>query len=137
MPSLTGIIETCLYVADLAKSTDFYQRVFGLEKMVGDDRLTALSVADKHVLLLFLQGGTTEPIRLAGGVIPPHDGSGQTHFAFSCTAEELPKWEAHLATHNIPIESRVHWERGGESIYLRDPDQHLIEIATPGIWPIY
>ncbi len=137
MPQLTGIIETALYVTDMARAEEFYQRVFGLQKMVGDDRFCALSVADKHVLLLFLQGGTNEPINLPGGVIPPHDGSGQLHIAFSCTAQQLPEWEAHLLAQNVPIESRVHWERGGTSIYFRDPDQNLIEIATPGIWPIY
>ena len=137
MPQLSGIIETALYVADMARAEEFYQRIFGVKKMVGDNRFCALSVADKHVLLLFLQGGTTEPINLPGGVIPPHDGSGQLHMAFSCTAEELPKWEARLAAQQVPIESRVHWERGGTSIYFRDLDQNLIEIVTPGIWPIY
>ncbi len=137
MPGLTGIIETALYVREMRRAENFYQGVFGLRKMVGDERFCALSVAEKHVLLLFLQGGTTESIALPGGTIPPHDGSGQLHMAFSCTAEELPRWEAHLAACEVPIESRVHWERGGVSIYLRDPDENLIEIATPGIWSIY
>jgi hypothetical protein len=35
------------------------------------------------------------------------------------------------------MESRVKWEAGGESIYFRDPDEHLVELATPGIWPNY
>src|SRR5690349_20060701 len=126
MPELTGIIETCLYVADLARATEFYERVFGLRRIAGDDRFTALSVAGKHVLLLFLQGGTTQPMQLPGGVIPPHDGSGELHFAFSCVAEELPKWEAHLASHKITIEGRVEWKRGGISIYFRYPDGHLV-----------
>ncbi len=137
MPQLTGIIETALYVSDMARAEGFFQRVFGVRKMVGDDRFCALSVADKQVLLLFLHGGTTKPVLLPGGVIPPHDGNGQMHMAFSCAAEELPKWESHLASQKVPIESRVHWERGGTSIYLRDPDQNLIEIVTPGVWPIY
>ena len=35
------------------------------------------------------------------------------------------------------IEGRTDWPRGGRSIYFRDPDGHLGELATPGIWPIY
>ncbi|MEP7038442.1 MAG: glyoxalase, partial [Acidobacteriota bacterium] len=35
------------------------------------------------------------------------------------------------------IESKVKWERGGTSIYFRDPDKHLLELATPGLWTIY
>lgn len=137
MPQLTGVLETSLYVSDLQRAATFYERIFGLRPMAGDDRFCAYPVAGKQVLLLFVRGGTTESVPLAGGDIPPHDGSGQYHMAFSCAAEELPKWEAHLAANSVPIESTVHWERGGTSIYFRDPDENLIEIATPGIWPIY
>ena len=48
-----------------------------------------------------------------------------------------PAWEAALAAHGIPIESRVRWSRGGESIYFRDPDGHSVELATPGVWATY
>jgi catechol 2,3-dioxygenase-like lactoylglutathione lyase family enzyme len=27
--------------------------------------------------------------------------------------------------------------RGGQSIYFRDPDDLLVELATPGIWEAY
>src|SRR6266702_2021059 len=27
--------------------------------------------------------------------------------------------------------------RGGSSIYFRDPDNHSVELATPGLWSIY
>ena len=37
----------------------------------------------------------------------------------------------------IAIEEKKKWERGGQSLYYRDPDRHLIELATPGTWSIY
>ncbi len=137
MPEITGILETAMYVSDIARAARFYEGLFGLKLMRGDERFRAYDVCGRQVLLLFLHGGTTKPMALAGGVIPPHDGTGQYHMAFSCTAAELPKWEAKLAAMNIPIEGRVKWEMGGTSIYFRDPDQNLIEIVTPGIWPNY
>src|SRR5258708_6737355 len=116
MPEITGILETSLYVADLARSATFYEKVLGLARMFEDDRLTAMSVAGKQVLLLFKRGASKQPVSIPAGEMPPHDGSGQNHLAFSCTAEELPKWEAKLATEKVAIESRIHWERGGTSI---------------------
>jgi catechol 2,3-dioxygenase-like lactoylglutathione lyase family enzyme len=137
MPEITGILETGLYVADVGRSSDFYQSLFGFEVMVQDERFCALNVAGKNVLLLFRHGGTLAPTPVPGGLIPPHDGSGQLHFAFSIPAAALPAWEERLAAHNTAIESKVGWPRGGISIYFRDPDSHLVELATPGLWPIY
>ena len=86
------------------------------------------------MLLLFQRGGTTRPVPLPFGVIPPHDGAGNLHFAFSIPERELPAWEARLAELRIAIESRVRWPRGATSLYFRDPDGHLVELATPGLW---
>ncbi|HEY2882163.1 MAG TPA: VOC family protein [Pirellulales bacterium] len=137
MPTMNGILETSLYVADVERSARFYETLFQFKRMFQDDRLCAMSVEGKQVLLIFKHGASTEPIAVDSGVMPPHDGSGQTHIAFSCTAAELPRWELHLAEHQVPIESRIHWPRGGTSIYFRDPDEHLLELITPGVWPIY
>jgi catechol 2,3-dioxygenase-like lactoylglutathione lyase family enzyme len=137
MPRITGVLETSLYISDLLRAARFYEEVLGFQRMFSDDRLCALAVSDKQVLLLFKLGASIEETHLAGGVMPPHDGSGQLHLAFSCTADELPAWEKQLHSHGVPVESRIRWERGGASIYFRDPDENLIELATPGIWPIY
>jgi len=32
------------------------------------------------------------------------------------------------------LEQQVAWPRGGTSLYFRDPDRHLVELATPGLW---
>lgn len=137
MLRVAGILETCLYVADVEHSARFYERLFGFRRMLSNERICAFAAGEHDVLILFLQGGTAQPVQLAGGVLPPHDGSGQSHFAFAIRTEDLPAWEKHLAENGVPIESRVHWESGGESLYFRDPDGHLAELATPGIWPNY
>jgi catechol 2,3-dioxygenase-like lactoylglutathione lyase family enzyme len=137
MPTLTGVLETSLYVDDLDRSSRFYEEVFALTQMFGDDRLRAYCVADRSVLLLFKRGASNRVTQLPFGTLGSHDGHGPLHFAFSIPADELAAWEEHLSLHKIEIENRIHWPRGGTSLYFRDPDNHLVELATPGIWMIY
>ena len=137
MPRITGVLETCIHVENLARSAHFYETLFGFRRLGSDERFCAFEVAGRDVLILFLRGGTSEPVTLPGGIIPPHDGSGQLHFAFAIPAADLLAWEQQLSEAGIKIESRVKWPRGGESIYFRDPDNHLVELATSGIWAIY
>jgi catechol 2,3-dioxygenase-like lactoylglutathione lyase family enzyme len=137
MPKLTDLKETALYVEELDRAYAFYRDVLGLDTLVKEERFCALDVAGKHVLLLFVKGSSVETTQLPGGTIPPHDASGQIHAAFSIDASELPGWEAHLESKDVPVLGRVVWPRGGTSIYFRDPDGHLLEILTPGVWSTY
>ena len=137
MPQLSGVLETAVYVEDVNRSIHFYQEVMQFKKLVSDERFCALQAAQQQVLLLFKKGASTQPIVIEGGTIPPHDGSGQTHLAFAISAQELEAWERWFEQHQVAIESKVRWERGGQSIYFRDPDGHLLELVTPGCWAIY
>jgi catechol 2,3-dioxygenase-like lactoylglutathione lyase family enzyme len=137
MPEVSGLLETSLYVDDVGRASEFYARVFGFEIMIQDQRFCAMSVAAKQVLLLFQKGSSTSVTVVPGGNIPPHDGAGELHLAFSVPAEALPAWEARLMEKGVLVESKVAWPRGGHSIYFRDPDRNLVELITPGCWPIY
>ena len=134
---VTGILETALHVGDLEAAIAFYQRLFGFEVMARDNRFCAFNVAGRDVLLLFKRGASIRPMPVPGGVIPPHDGQGRLHTAFSIPAADLPGWEKRLADQGIAIESTVTWPERGRSLYFRDLDGHLLELATPGIWPNY
>ena len=134
---INGIVETALDVDDVTRSSEFYERLFGLRRIAGDNRFCAFAVPGNAVLLLFRKGGTPERVATPGGMIPPHDGSGRMHFAFKISAESLEACEQELAAHGVAIESKVHWPRGGVSLYFRDPDQHLVELITPGCWEVY
>ncbi|MBB3142342.1 VOC family protein [Halomonas organivorans] len=139
MPELNGVLETALYVEDMARAQTFFEGVMGLTPFTADHRFTAFDAGAGSVLLLFLRGETLETVVLPGdmGTIPPHDGSGRVHMAFAIAASDLAAWEAQLRDHGVDIEGRTHWPRGGESLYFRDPDGHLLELATPGVWPSY
>ncbi|MNE78362.1 fosfomycin resistance protein FosB [compost metagenome] len=105
--------------------------------MVANERFRAYNVGEQSVLLLFIEGDSLKGAHYPEGYIPPHDGNGPLHIGLAVAKEQLPHWERHLAAHNIEIEGRMTWEHGGESIYFRDPDGHLLELVTPGIWANY
>jgi len=137
MPHLNGVLETALYVDDLARAARFYENVLGLTALASDARFRAYDVGGRSVLLVFQRGATLETVRLPGGTIPPHDGHGPLHIAFAIDAADLGSWEERLGRYNIAIEGRTVWPRGGQSLYIRDPDGHLLEFATPGLWATY
>jgi catechol-2,3-dioxygenase len=134
-PAIRRIVETCLYVADVDRAAAWYHSVFGFRLIFAQkDRLRALQVADDQVLLLFKEKATLKPLMAAGGVIPPHDGSGPMHIAFAMQTEEAELWEAHLASHKIAVESRVRWGENDRSLYFRDPDGHAVELISADHW---
>jgi catechol 2,3-dioxygenase-like lactoylglutathione lyase family enzyme len=137
VPRIQGVVETCIYSRDLPRSIRFYRDRLGLRLLESLDRLCAFAAGDHHVLLIFLSGGSVQPVQMPGGLIPPHDGSGQSHFAFAISKEDLLAWKCQLLAHDIAIESEVDWPAGGKSVYFRDPDENLVELATPGIWEVY
>lgn len=139
VPPIRGVVETILYTEDLPRATAFYQQVLGLRPMRTDgDRFQAFDAGAGRVLLLFRRGGTLEPQPVpTGGMIPPHDGHGPVHIAFGIDAADYATWCDRMRSRAVAIESETRWERGGRSVYFRDPDGHLVELATPGIWPNY
>jgi catechol 2,3-dioxygenase-like lactoylglutathione lyase family enzyme len=93
---VNGIPETAVYVTDPAVTAAFYRRLFGFGTLLESERLVALEVAGKNVLLLFRRGATGEPFDTGGGVIPSHAGVPPTHFAFSIAAEDVEPWAEKL-----------------------------------------
>ena len=130
------MLETALDCDDLPRSAAFYQALMNVTPMLETERLVAIDAGEGTVLLLF-QKGTASSVALPGGLVPAHESGGSGHFAFAIDAADLAAWEARLAELRIAIESRVTWERGGVSLYFRDPDARLVELATPGLWPSY
>lgn len=131
---VNGILESALYFDDLEEAANFYKNLFELETLIQSERLIALNIADKQVLLLFKKESSLSPVTLpGGGIIPPHDGSGPVHLAFSIDFDSYNDWLTRLADLHIETESTVDFN-DGRSIYFRDPGNHLVELATPGIW---
>lgn len=137
MPTIRDVVETALYVDDVRRAADFYLEVLGLPVLVQDERFCAMDVNGRHVLLLFLRGASIDGAELPGGSIPPHDGNGPIHAGFAIDAGDIEAWRAKLNGHGVAILSEMDWPRGGRSLYFRDPDGHLLELLTPGVWATY
>ena len=136
-PPLEHVLETALYVDDLARARAFYVDVLGCAPLLDTPRLLALAVSGASVLLLFQRGATHAALETPGGTVPGHGAEGVQHLAFAVAREDVEAWRARLEAAGVPIESRVTWPRGGESLYVRDPDGHSVELLTRGLWAIY
>ena len=128
---LTGLHHITLISGDLERSIAFYRDTLGLgivrDTPSDDDPDT------RHVWFGAVDGtpgrliSIMEYPQLPAGVV----GTGSTqHFALAVeSAEELDAWRDYLRGQGV--EATDVFERGGfRSIYLRDPDGHIIEIAT-------
>ena len=137
MPKIDGLLETALYVDDMARSVAFFREVMGLAPMLETDRLTAFDAGRQGVLLLFLRGASVADMPGPGGVVPGHDGQGPLHMAFAIPKGSYDEWHRHLVAAKVRIRGEMRWPRGGRSLYFEDPDGHVLEVATPGLWPNY
>ena len=133
-PSIDGLLETSLYARDLEVTAGFYRDLFGFRTLVDSPRLVAFEVAERSVLLVFRAGSTEDDVVEARGRIPGHDGRGRLHLALSIGSGDLEAWRKRLAERGVEVAGEYRWPRGGVSLYFRDPDGALVELATPGLW---
>src|SRR5271165_650630 len=131
---IEGLLETSLHARDLERTAAFYRELFGFKTLVDTPRLVAFEIAARSVLLVFQAGATEEDVVDARGKIPGHDGGGGSHLALSIAKGDLDAWRKRLLERGIEIVGEYRWPRGGVSLYIRDPDGALVELATPGLW---
>ena len=136
-PPIAGVLETAVYVEDLARAHAFYGGILGLERVLDTPRMLTYAVASAQVLLVFRRGVTRDDAASPGGTVPGHHSEGPAHFAFAIAAADYGGWKAHLAREGVAILSEVEWPKGGRSLYFNDPDGNVLEMATPGLWPNY
>jgi catechol 2,3-dioxygenase-like lactoylglutathione lyase family enzyme len=131
----SAILESALYVTDIASAEAFYRDVIGLERIAWVEGRHVFFRCGQSVLLLFdAQATRVPPPPDARLPVPPHGTAGEGHLCFSATAEEIGEWKTALEKHGIAVEADFEWPSGGRSIYFRDPSGNSIEFAEPRIW---
>jgi catechol 2,3-dioxygenase-like lactoylglutathione lyase family enzyme len=130
-PTTDGLLESSLYVSDVGRSVRFYQDLFGFRVISEFGARGCAMHAGPHQVLLLFKKGASRAIR------SPHDGDGELHVAFAIPSAELASWESWLEGKSVAVEEKRAWDSGGWSLYFRDPDRHLVELATPGTWSVY
>lgn len=128
---LLGLHHVTAICADLERTTAFYRDVLGLalvRETHNDDDPDARhfwfgdAQATAGTLVSFMEYPQMDEGRV---------GTGSTHhFAFAVgSAEEQEAWRDYLRSHGVECTDVL--DRSGlRSIYLRDPDGHVVEITT-------
>jgi catechol 2,3-dioxygenase-like lactoylglutathione lyase family enzyme len=131
----SAILESALYVTDLAAAEAFYGGVLGLERIAGVEGRHVFFRCGQGVLLLFNAEATKQPPTAGARLpVPPHGTTGHGHLCFSASADEIARWKAHLTGKGVAVEADFEWPGGGRSIYFRDPSGNSLEFAEPKIW---
>jgi catechol-2,3-dioxygenase len=132
---INKVIETCIYSSDLESMKKFYVDILGLSVIQEEgDKLIFLK-AGKSMLLIF------DPLRTSinndklpthGAMTPPSS----VHFAMEIEEQEYQLCKKLLVLNGIAIEKEVIWNSNTKSLYFRDPAGNLVELITPGGWPV-
>lgn len=129
MPKLKSLDHLVLTVASIDATSAFYEIVLGM-------KVDQFSAADGTTRTALSFGDQKINLHQAGSEFAPHamhPTSGSSDLCF-LTDTPIPEWIAHLATLDVPIEQGPIKRTGATgpilSIYIRDPDDNLIEVAT-------
>ena len=132
---INKVIETCIYSSDLRSMKKFYVGILGLSIIHEEEDKLIFLKAGKSVLLIF------DPLRTSinndrlpthGAITPPSS----IHFAMEIEEQEYQPCKELLVRNGIAIEKEVKWNSNTKSLYFRDPADNLVELITPGGWPV-
>jgi catechol 2,3-dioxygenase-like lactoylglutathione lyase family enzyme len=123
---MATIDHVILKVSDLSRSIDFYTRVMGFELAGHDGPFAVIRVGPSFVIQLAPWGATS-----------------QDHLAFALDGDEFGRAFSRIKEAGVPYGDtfdRVGTNTGpgketgargpGPTVYLYDPDKHLLEIRT-------
>lgn len=132
---INKIVETCIYSQDLHGMKEFYVNIIGLSLVEEEEGKFVFLKAGKNMLLVFCPDRT----RINNDALPTHGVSAppsSIHFAMEIEDKDYLKWRERITNNHIKIEKEVRWKEKSRSLYFRDPAGNLVELITPGEWPV-
>jgi catechol-2,3-dioxygenase len=133
--NINKVIETCIYSSDLESMKKFYVDILGLLPIEEERHKLIFLKAGKSMLLIFNPARTSvnnSRLPTHGAMSPPSS----IHFAMEIKEQDYQDWKKLLLMNSISIEKEVDWKNNAKSLYFRDPAGNLIELITPGGWPV-
>jgi catechol 2,3-dioxygenase-like lactoylglutathione lyase family enzyme len=125
-PRTLGFYEVALEVSDLAAAERFYCDGLGLEEIDrwGDPRPAFwVRLGREGFLGLWTQDAGGEKALFGGR------GGEHVHLAIRVRPGDLAAMKEHLAAVGIPLAGETTFGNGNTALYVRDQDDHLIEIT--------
>ena len=128
-PTVSALDHLVLTVADMAATLRFYTQAMGMTA----ETFRPADGSCRHALRFGTQKINLHPAAAPFEPRAAHPGPGTADLCF-LTETPLADWQAHLAAHGVAIEAGPVARTGATgpilSLYIRDPDGNLIEIAT-------
>lgn len=128
-PRVAALDHLVLTVADLPATRAFYEDVLGM-------RAARFEAADGTTRWALFFGAQKINLHVAGAEFAPgaaRPGPGTADLCF-LSDQPLEAWQAHLAHRGVAVEQGPVPRSGAtgpiRSLYLRDPDGNLIEVAN-------
>src|SRR5688572_22885039 len=132
---INKVVETCIYSSDLESMKRFYAGILGLPVVQEEKNKLVFLQAGKSMLLIFDPARTSadnDRLPTHGAQTPP----ASIHFAMEIKENDYQSWKELLARNEIAVEKEVDWKGRSRSLYFRDPAGNLVELITPGEWPV-
>ena len=132
---INKVVETCIYSSDLGSMKRFYVGILGLPLVQEEEGKFIFLQAGKSMLLVFNPAKTSvdnDRLPTHGAQSPP----ASVHFALEIKEKDYQRWKELLANNGITMEKEVDWKGDNRSLYFRDPAGNLVELITPGEWPV-
>ncbi len=127
-PSIKGLGEIALRVADLDAMQRFYQDAIGLTLMKRFEKAAFFRIAEGY-------GGHTQVLALfdrsaeAGSLRPNPATTTVDHLAFEIARDDFDFHKRRLEQLGLEVEATVHAWVHWRSLYVRDPEGHQVEFV--------